>query len=90
MTIKESYNQWLFKINDTGIGIARKDFPLIFKEIKRVDSTFVRSIPGTGLGLSLAKRLIELHGGEISFMSMIGVGSTFVFSIPKKLEEKLG
>ena len=90
LTVKEKYNHWLFKINDTGIGIARKDFPLIFKEFKRVDSTFVRSVPGTGLGLSLTKRLIELHGGEISFTSMLGAGSTFTYSISKKLEEKLG
>ena len=90
LTVKEKYNHWLFKINDTGIGIARKDFPLIFKEFKRVDSTYVRSVPGTGLGLSLTKRLIELHGGEISFTSMLGAGSTFTYSISKKLEEKLG
>lgn len=90
LTIKEKYNHWLFKINDTGIGIARKDFPLIFKEFKRVDSTYVRSVPGTGLGLSLTKRLIELHGGEISFTSMLGAGSTFTYSISKKLEDKLG
>jgi len=90
LTLKEKYNHWLFKINDTGIGIARKDFPLIFKEFKRVDSTYVRSVPGTGLGLSLTKRLIELHGGEISFTSMLGAGSTFTYSISKKLKEKLG
>ncbi|MFX1600632.1 MAG: PAS domain S-box protein, partial [Promethearchaeota archaeon] len=90
LTIKEKYNQWLFKVTDTGIGIARKDFPLIFKEFRRVDSTYVRSVPGTGLGLSLTKRLIELHGGEISFTSMLGSGSTFTFSISKKLNEKFG
>ncbi len=90
LTVKEKYNHWLFKINDTGIGIARKDFPLIFKEFKRVDSTYVRSVPGTGLGLSLTKRLVELHGGEINFTSMLGAGSTFTYSISKKLEEKLG
>ncbi len=88
LTVKEEYNYWLFKINDTGIGIARKDFPLIFKEFKRVDSTYVRSVPGTGLGLSLTKRLIELHGGDISFTSILGAGSTFTYSISKKLEEK--
>ncbi|MFX1571058.1 MAG: PAS domain S-box protein [Promethearchaeota archaeon] len=86
LTVKERYNQWLFSVADTGIGIALKDFPLIFKEFKRVDSTYVRSVPGTGLGLSLTKRLVELHGGEISFISMIGMGSTFTFSISKKFE----
>jgi len=89
LSIKERYNHWLFEITDTGIGIAQKDFPLIFKEFKRVDSTYVRSVPGTGLGLSLTKRLIELHGGEITFTSVLGMGSTFIFSISKKLAEKI-
>ena len=88
LVVREKYNYWLFKVTDTGIGIARKDFPLIFKEFKRVDSTYVRSVPGTGLGLSLTKRLIELHEGEISFTSALGIGTTFTFSISKKLEEK--
>ena len=89
LSIKERYNHWLFEITDTGIGIAQKDFPLIFKEFKRVDSTYVRSVPGTGLGLSLTKRLIELHGGEITFTSVLGMGSTFTFSISKKIAEKI-
>ena len=88
LIVKEGYNQWVFKVRDTGIGIARKDFPLIFKEFKRVNSTYVRSVPGTGLGLSLTKRLIELHSGEITFTSVLGMGSTFTFSISKKFEEK--
>ena len=86
LQITQNYYNWVFKIVDTGIGIAKKDFPLIFKEFKRVDSPFVRSVPGTGLGLSLTKRLIELHGGEINFTSLLGVGTTFTFNIPKKLE----
>jgi PAS domain S-box-containing protein len=88
LTVKEKYNEWIFKVYDTGIGIERKDFPLIFKEFKRVDSTYVRSVPGTGLGLSLVKRLVELHGGEISFTSILGTGSTFTFSLSKKLAER--
>jgi signal transduction histidine kinase len=88
LLIKEDYYNWIFKVRDTGIGIANKDFPLIFKDFQRVESTYVRSVPGTGLGLSLTKRLIELHGGEISFFSVLGVGSTFTFNIPKELEHK--
>jgi len=87
--IKQNYYDWIFKVVDTGIGIAMSDFPLIFKEFKRVDSPYVRSVTGTGLGLSLSKRLIELHGGEINFTSLLGVGTTFTFNIPKKLEKKL-
>jgi len=83
LILEEKYNQWIIKVRDTGIGIATKDFPLIFKEFKRVESTYVRSVPGTGLGLSLTKRLINLHGGEISFTSVLGIGTTFSFSIPK-------
>jgi PAS domain S-box-containing protein len=88
LEIREYYNDWIFKVRDTGIGIASKDFPLIFKEFKRVNSTYVRSVPGTGLGLSLTKRLVELHGGEISFTSFLGSGTTFTFSISKKLGGK--
>jgi len=87
LKITQNYYNWIFKIVDTGIGIDKKDFPLIFKEFKRVDSAYVRSVQGTGLGLSLTKRLIELHGGEINFTSLLGVGSTFTFNIPKKLEK---
>ena len=82
----EKYDKWEFEVFDTGIGIDTKDFPILFKDFKRVDSTYVRSVPGTGLGLSLTKRLIELHGGEIKFSSVLGVGTTFYFSIMKKIK----
>ncbi len=75
---------WFFKVEDTGIGIAERDFDVIFKDFKRVDSPFVKKIPGTGLGLALTKRLVELHGGNISFSSKIGYGTIFTFSIPKE------
>ncbi len=84
LTIKEYFDKWMFKVKDTGIGIAHKDFNLIFKDFTRIDSTYVRSTPGTGLGLSLTKRLIELHNGTITFSSVLGVGSTFTLFLPKK------
>ena len=89
LIFKQDYYNWIFKVRDTGIGIANKDFHLVFKEFQRIDSTYVRSVSGTGLGLSLTKRLIELHGGEITFFSVLGVGTTFTFNIPKKLERKV-
>ena len=89
LLFKEDYYNWIFRVRDTGIGIANKDFPLIFKEFNRVESTYVRSTPGTGLGLSLTKRLVELHGGEISFFSVLGVGTTFTFNMPKKLANRV-
>lgn len=89
LSVKELYSAWRFKVKDTGIGIAKKDFGKIFKEFERVDSAYVRSTTGTGLGLSLTKRLIHLHGGDISFTSILGIGTTFKFTISKKLEEQL-
>ncbi|MBD3198147.1 MAG: PAS domain S-box protein [Candidatus Lokiarchaeota archaeon] len=87
LVIREGYDSWVFKVRDTGIGIASEDFDLVFKEFKRVDSSFVRSTSGTGLGLSLTKRLVELHNGEISFSSLLGSGTTFTIKIPKKKED---
>jgi PAS domain S-box-containing protein len=84
--VSEKFDSWEFEVSDPGIGIDTKDYPIIFKDFKRVDSTYVRSVPGTGLGLSLTKRLVELHGGEINFYSALGVGTTFCFSIMKKVK----
>lgn len=82
--IYEKYDEWEFKIRDTGIGIDRKDFDIIFEEFKRVDSPYVSSTRGTGLGLSLTKRLVNLHGGNIGFTSVLGIGTTFWFTLPKR------
>jgi len=85
LVFKEDKENWIFKVKDTGIGIEKKDYNIIFDDFKRVDSDYVSSLPGTGLGLSLTKRLVALHGGTISFTSKIDVGSTFLFTIPKSL-----
>lgn len=73
-------------ISDTGIGIAEKDFPKIFKEFERIDTPETVS-KGTGLGLALTKRLVNLHSGEIFFTSELGKGSTFSFTLPKILKD---
>lgn len=85
---KENLSNWEFKIKDTGIGIAEEDFDVVFKDFKRVNCPYVNSIPGSGLGLALTKRLIGLHGGNISFTSKIGNGTTFKFNIPKKIKKE--
>jgi signal transduction histidine kinase len=71
-------------VNDTGIGIKAKDHERIFKEFEQVDSSYGRQQQGTGLGLALTKRLVELHGGRIWVESsgVEGEGSTFTFLIP--------
>jgi signal transduction histidine kinase len=69
-------------VADTGIGIADEDQEAIFEEFRQVGSDYARKREGTGLGLALARRLVELHGGTLSVKSEVGKGSTFTFTIP--------
>jgi signal transduction histidine kinase len=70
-------------VTDTGPGIAPADHTRIFEEFKQTDSG-AEHPDGTGLGLALSKRLIELHGGRIWVESELGKGSTFVFTLPSE------
>jgi len=70
-----------FAVRDTGIGIAHEKMDLLFKAFSQVDATSTRTYGGTGLGLVISKRLIELMGGSISVTSEIGRGSSFLFTI---------
>jgi len=69
-------------VKDTGIGIRPEDQPKVFDEFQQVGRPSDRSREGTGLGLTLAKRFIELHGGRIWIESEVGKGTTFTFAIP--------
>ena len=69
-------------VADTGIGIAPEDQPKVFEEFVQVGSNYATKREGTGLGLPLAKRFAELHGGRMWLESEPGVGSTFFFSLP--------
>jgi signal transduction histidine kinase len=68
-------------VRDTGIGIAPEDLPRVFDEFRQVGQGTAKA-EGTGLGLALTKRLVELHGGSIRAESVVGVGSTFTFILP--------
>jgi signal transduction histidine kinase len=68
-------------VTDTGPGLAPGDFERIFDEFQQTD-TGIEQREGTGLGLALSKRLVELHGGRIWVDSELGHGSTFVFTLP--------
>jgi len=71
-------------VEDTGIGIAKKDLPLLFDRFYKVDKARSRTRNSTGLGLSIAKKIIELHRGTIMVDSEPGKGSTFTVSIPNE------
>jgi signal transduction histidine kinase len=73
-----------FSVSDTGIGIKEEDIGRLFKEFEQIDSGASRQYGGTGLGLVISKKLIELHGGKIWVKSKYGEGSTFTFTLPIK------
>ncbi|MBI3029258.1 MAG: GAF domain-containing protein [Candidatus Rokubacteria bacterium] len=69
-------------VSDTGIGIAPEDQETIFEEFRQVGSDYARKREGTGLGLTLTKKFVEMHGGKIWVKSEVGKGSTFTFTLP--------
>jgi len=70
-------------VTDTGVGIPQVEIPRIFDKFYQVEEHMTRRVGGLGLGLSIAKRAVELHGGEIWAESVLGQGSTFSFTLPK-------
>ena len=72
---------WRWRSADTGVGIAPEDLEAVFEEFRQV-GTAEKKAEGTGLGLALARKFIELHGGRIWVQSQVGVGSTFTFTLP--------
>jgi two-component system, NarL family, sensor histidine kinase BarA len=78
----ESGPELVVEVGDTGIGIAEEHHELVFREFAQVDSSASRQHHGTGLGLTIARKLVELHGGRIWVESGVGEGSRFYFTIP--------
>jgi signal transduction histidine kinase len=73
-------------VTDTGVGIAPEDQEAVFEEFRQV-GTAEKKVEGTGLGLTLCRKFIELHGGRIWVTSQVAVGSTFTFTIPMRRDE---
>jgi signal transduction histidine kinase len=71
------------RVDDSGPGIYSGDVPQLFERFRQLDGSSTRSQGGTGLGLYICRRLVELQGGKIWCDSRLGVGSRFAFTLPK-------
>jgi signal transduction histidine kinase len=74
-------------VADTGVGIAPEDHALVFDEFRQAGNDYLRKAEGTGLGLPLARRFVELHGGTLGVESRLGEGATFTFVLPLRTLE---
>ena len=80
---KEEAKEYLkIEVIDTGIGIAAENIQKLFKPFVQIDSALNRQYEGTGLGLSLVKQMVELHGGKVGLTSELGIGSRFFIELP--------
>jgi|GEM_PF-501190 len=77
------------RVRDTGIGMAAKDQERLFERFFRADHPGVQTVSGTGLGLVIAKSLVEMHGGTMSVESELGAGSTFTFTLPLRVGDEV-
>ncbi|BAP18078.1 hybrid sensor histidine kinase/response regulator [cyanobacterium endosymbiont of Epithemia turgida] len=82
-------NQGSFQVEDTGIGIAENQIPLLFESFQQLETSRQRTYGGTGLGLALTKQLVELHGGTIEVESVLEKGSIFTVRLPNQPQRQL-
>lgn len=86
VTLKLKQNIFEIKVKDTGIGIPKEKQDEIFKRFKQIDNRLTKHSEGSGIGLSLTKSLVEIHNGNISVNSEIGLGTEFIVKIPSTKE----
>ena len=86
--IRSTQEEIIVSVKDSGVGIPKEKLDVIFDRFGQVDDSLNRKCEGSGIGLSLVKNLVEMHGGEIHVNSKVNEGSEFVFSIPIKLKEE--
>ncbi len=82
LTVKKGESGVIFSVSDTGIGIPDDEAHKLFEAFSRTELSKQQNIEGTGLGLPISKFLVEQHGGELTFTSKVGVGTTFTFTLP--------
>jgi signal transduction histidine kinase len=86
--VEASDGMFVASVSDTGPGIPEAQREQIFEEFQQVDSSATRNKGGSGLGLAIAKRIAEMHGGQLWVESTVGKGSTFWFALPMRTERR--
>jgi signal transduction histidine kinase len=82
ISVEQKDSVLVYRVSDTGIGIAPEKIETVFAEFKQSDATIASEYGGTGLGLSISRNFIEMHGGRIWVESELGKGSAFIFEVP--------
>jgi len=82
ITIHSTSDEIIVNVNDTGFGIENEDIPKLFHEFSRIKNASTKNISGSGLGLSIVKKLIDLYGGRIEVESTPSQGTTFTLYFP--------
>ncbi len=88
VTAERKGNMAYISVTDTGIGIPKDKIDAIFESFEQADTSVARTYGGTGIGLSIVRQIVELHGGQIAVQSEMGKGSTFTFGIPVSQERE--
>ncbi len=84
--LAEKNNRFRLEVEDNGPGIRKEDFSRLFREFEQIDKKVAKLYPSSGLGLALAKRIVEAQGGEVGVTSTVGKGSVFYAVLPIKQE----
>lgn len=89
ITIGKKYNEVFLSVADNGVGIASKDFPMLFKQFSRIPNELTKQTSGSGIGLYLSRYLAKLNGGTITVESERGIGSVFTVNLKGKGVRKI-
>ena len=88
VSIRDSEDSLYFEVKDEGDGISEKDLPFIWDRYYKIDKNFRRNENSTGLGLAIAKAILEAHGAKYGVVSKVGEGSTFYFELSKDYDDE--